>query len=187
MYTAKYIKMGKPTVCRDLKGLVQSIFPNYLQAFYDARNPISDPSYHKQFNFGRMHDEALEFRYRDSPLYWRFNAERRFLQSSYLMDDLLREHNERFFFLTAQNCRICHDTWVSCIMYRLGQHERWMYIGMPTVICDAMAKVRKASGGFGAGAAGEGIIDSNKKPSAGLDLTREKVIVCQFHACSVVQ
>ena len=87
-----------------------------------------------------MHDEATEIRYKDSPLYWRFNAERRFLRSSYLMDDLLREHNERFFFLTAQNCRICYDAWVSCIMYRLGQHERWMYIGMPTVICDAMAK-----------------------------------------------
>lgn len=175
MYTAKYIKMAKPTVCRDLKGLVQSIFPNYLEAFYDARPP-EDPAYHEEFNYGRMHDEAVEFRYRDSPLYWRFNAERRFLQSSYLMDELLREHNERFFFLTAQNCRICHDTWVSCIMYRLGQNERWMYIGMPTVICDAMAKIRKAPNGFASGGSwADGVVDTTKKPSTGLDLDREKV------------
>jgi hypothetical protein len=80
-----------------------------------------------------MHQEATDIQYRDSPLFWRFNCERPFLGSSFLMDDMLREHNERFFFLTAQNQRICRDVWTSCIMFRLGQHEQWNYIGMPTV------------------------------------------------------
>lgn len=70
-----------------------------------------------------MHEEALGHRHRDSPIYWRFNAESLFLSHSYLMDDLLREHNERYFYLTAQNLRICNDVWVSCIMFRLGQQE----------------------------------------------------------------
>lgn len=176
LHTAKYIKMAKPIVCRDLKGLVRAIFPNYLDGFYDMLSPDQgSSSYHADFNFCRMQDEAMEFRYQDSPLYWRFHAERRFLASSYLFDDLLREHNERFFFLTAQNCRICNDTWVSSIMYRLGQNERWMYIGHPTVICDAMAKVRKAAGGFFSSNSSDGIIDANKIPSAGLDLDRENL------------
>jgi hypothetical protein len=113
MYTAKYIKAAKPLVCRDLKALVRAIFPTYLEGFYEKRNPATDPSYHPEFNPCRMHDDALEYRYRDSPLYWKFNAERRFLSSSYLLDDLLREHNELFFFLTAQNCRIRHVSAIS--------------------------------------------------------------------------
>ena len=122
-----------------------------------------------------MHEEATQFRYKDSPLYWRFNCERQFLCASFLMDELLREHNERFFFLTAQNARICKDVWVSCIMFRLGQHERWNYIGMPTVICDAMAKLRVSPSGYNSSAqdSREGMIITTKRPSAGLDLIRE--------------
>ena len=91
------------------------------------------------------------------------------------MDDMLREHNERFFYLTAQNFRTCNDVWVSCIMFRLGQHERWTYIGMPTVICDGMAKIRASASSFNVANSDmrEGIVITTKKPSAGLDLIRE--------------
>jgi hypothetical protein len=44
-------------------------------------------------------------------------AESIFLSSSFLMDDLLCEKNKLFFYLTAQNFRICKDVWVSCIMF----------------------------------------------------------------------
>jgi hypothetical protein len=27
-------------------------------------------------------------------------------------------------------------------MYRMGQHNGWTYIGMPTVVCDAQSKLR---------------------------------------------
>lgn len=144
MYAAKYIKMAKSTVCSDLRKLVHAVFPNYApDACYDKLKP-SDPSFHPKYNLGRMHPDVTDHAHHlSSPLYWRFNSERSFVHSSFLMDNLLREHNERYFFLTAQNARIRSDVWVSCIMYRLGQHEGWTYIGMPTVICDAMAKVRK--------------------------------------------
>ena len=101
-----------------------------------------------------MHNEATNQQHRDSPLFWRFNCEREFLASSFLLDDLLREHNERFFFLTAQNQRICKDVWVSCIMFRLGQNERWNYIGMPTVFlcyCLLLAQYSHENDTFGVG------------------------------------
>jgi hypothetical protein len=94
------------------------------------------------------------------------------------MDDMLREHNERFFYLTAQNLKIVNDTWVGMVQFRLGQSDSWVYMGMTTVICDAAAKVRKGPTGgfFGSGSnqmMTDGVVNTAKKPSAGLDLDRE--------------
>jgi hypothetical protein len=92
---------------------------------------------------------------------------------SWLLDDMLRDHNERFFYLTAQNLKIVNDTWVGMVQFRLGQSDSWVYMGMTTVICDAAAKIRKApNGGFGMSMT-DGIVNTAKKPSAGLDLGRE--------------
>ena len=46
---------------------------------------------------------------------------------------------------------------------------------MPTVICDAMAKLRMASaaGNFSSAEMREGMVNTNKRPSTGLDLNRE--------------
>jgi hypothetical protein len=86
---------------------------------------------------------------------------------------MLRDHNERFFYLTSQNLKIVNDTWVGMVQFRLGQSDSWVYMGMTTVICDAAAKVRKApNGGFGMSMA-DGVVNTAKKPSAGLDLGRE--------------
>jgi hypothetical protein len=77
-----------------------------------------------------------------------------------------RRYNTQFFLLTPQNMRICSDTALSSIMYRLGQHNGWTYIGMPTVVCDTACKlwVRQFGPNFQQ--------DTRKKPSAGLDLGR---------------
>lgn len=61
LFTSKYVKMAKNTVCADLRKLVHSIFPNYLQDYYDKRQE-SDSDFHPRFNFGRMHEEATEYR-----------------------------------------------------------------------------------------------------------------------------
>ncbi len=50
--------------------------------------------------------------------------------------------------------------------------QDWVYMGMSTVICDAYAKLRKPAAGFGAAANPEGIINTDKHTSAGLDLDR---------------
>lgn len=63
---------------------------------------------------------------------------------------------------------ICYQMGISSIMYRLGQHNGWTYIGMPTVVCDTACKLwvrQPNSSSF--------IPETRKKPSAGLDLTRE--------------
>lgn len=79
-----------------------------------------------------------------------------------------RKHNQRFFCLKPQNLKICNDTALSSIMYRLGQHNGWTYIGMPTVVCDTACKLmaRTANNAFF-------VPETRKKPSAGLDLCRE--------------
>lgn len=51
-------------------------------------------------------------------------------------------HNRQFFHLTPVNMRVVSDFALSSIMYRLGQHNGWTYIGMPTVVCDAQSKLR---------------------------------------------
>ncbi len=108
-----------------------------------------------------------------SPSFWHLNSSNTFISYSWLLDDMLRDHNERFFYLTAQNLKIVNDTWVGMVQFRLGQSDSWVYMGMTTVICDAAAKVRKApNGGFGMSMT-DGVVNTAKKPSAGLDLGRE--------------
>ena len=62
-----------------------------------------------------------------SPSYWQLNSPSTFLTYSWLMDRMLQEHNERFFYLTPQNLKICNDMWVGMVMFRLGQHEVCTY------------------------------------------------------------
>ena len=66
-----------------------------------------------------------------SASYWQLNSPSTFVTYSWLMDDLLREHNERFFYLTPQNLKISNDMWVGMVQFRLGQHE----VGDPNCPC----------------------------------------------------
>jgi hypothetical protein len=96
----------------------------------------------------RVRDEAYSPD-ANSASYWHLNTPNTFVAHSWLLDDMLRDHNERFFYLTAQNLKICNDVWVGMVQFRLGQSDAWVYMGMTTVICDAAAKVRRAPlGGF---------------------------------------
>lgn len=138
------------------------------------------------FFWGLLLEEAVPFRVvllpyhltliaqeAKSASYWHLNSPCTFLEHSWLMDDLLREHNERFFYLTPQNFRICNDMWVGMVQFRLGQHDDWAYMGMTTVICDAAMKVRRAPNGFNTQGNADGIPTTDKKTSAGLDLDCE--------------
>lgn len=69
------------------------------------------------------------------------------LSSLNIWQDLHREYNEKFFHLTPQNLRIRNDVLVAFIMFRLGQHDEWTYMGMTTFIIDANGKFRKAATG----------------------------------------
>ena len=109
----------------------------------------------------------VSFQEATSPSYWHLNSSSTFLTYSWLLDHLLRDFNEKFFYLTAQNLRTLSDVRVGKIQMRLGQHEEWVYMGMLTVICDAMGKIFKW-------VAGQGIVQNTaKRPSAGLDFIRE--------------
>ena len=131
-------------------------------------------NYHPKYFHSKVHDEVLENRL--SAGYWNLHAESSFLACSFAMDQLLVEHNEKFFFLTPQNMHIRNSVWVSCIMFRLGLHD-FSYMGMPVVICDAAGKLRMAATGAGFGAGcfemRDGVLVMTKIPSAGLDFIRE--------------
>jgi hypothetical protein len=79
-----------------------------------------------------------------SPAYWHLNSPNTFLSFSWLMDNMLRHHNETFIYLTAANLRTCNDMTVGMVQFRLGQHESWVYMGMTTVIVDAGGKISKS-------------------------------------------
>jgi hypothetical protein len=157
----KYIEQCKFTVCQDLRKLVMSKLASYYKHFDDSTSKVID--------------EALENKH--SAAYWHFHAESTFLASSFVMEQLLVEHNEQFFYLTPQNLHISNSVWVSCIMYRLGQHDDFTYIGMPVVIVDAAGKLRmNGSSNFGGQSSEmkEGMTMLIKIPSAGLDTVREQ-------------
>ena len=146
-------------------------------SFYDFMAKDKAASKAQRTPVYTMKDEAYA-QDAQSPAYWHLNSPSTFLSYSWLFDDLLRSHNEHFFHLTAQNLKICNDVWVGMIQFRLGQSDEWVYMGMTTVICDAAAKVRKAPvNGFGQAGnvqmMSEGVVNTAKKPSAGLDLNRE--------------
>ena len=61
LFTAKYIKMAKNTVCHDLRKLVHSIFPNYMRDYFDRRiEGGEDPEFHPQFNFARFVSHKMQ-------------------------------------------------------------------------------------------------------------------------------
>jgi hypothetical protein len=172
LHQIKYIEQCKATVCDDLRRLVNEKQP----AFFDICEDLSEdhPLYHRDHSHSKLRDQVLEDKH--CPGYWRLHAETVFLSNSFLMDQLLMQHNEQFFFLTPQNLHICNSVWVSCIMYRLGQHDDFTYMGMPVVICDTAAKLRMSPGAnFGAQSSEvkDGSQVCTKIPSAGLDLIRE--------------
>ncbi len=80
---------------------------------------------------------------------------------------MMRAHNEKFFYLTAQNLRTLNDVLIGMIQFRLGQHEEWVQMGMLTLMCDAMGKIMKIAGKQGPA------VNAAKRPSAGLDFIRE--------------
>ena len=53
-----------------------------------------------------------------SAAYWHLNSPNTFLTYSWLMEDLHREYNEKFFHLTPQNLRIRNDVLTAFVMYR---------------------------------------------------------------------
>jgi hypothetical protein len=169
LYTARYLEQGKGTSCRDLRSLIGSVAPSFYRFVYEDR--VMSRIMGRKMHAVRGEAYALEA---VSPAYWHLNCPSTFVCYSWLMDDLLRFHNEKFFHLTAQNLRICNDAWVGMIHFRLGQHEDWCYMGAPTVICDAGCKLRKAATGFASsGVDSEGVVISSKRPSAGLDLIKD--------------
>ena len=109
----------------------------------------------------------LFFQEATSPCYWHLNCPSTFLAYSWLKEEMCRRYNEMFFYLTAQNLRTLNDVLIGMIMFRLGQHEEWVQMGMLTVICDAMGKIMKIAGKQGPA------VNAAKRPSAGLDFIRE--------------
>ena len=58
-----------------------------------------------------------------SPAYWQLHSPNTFLTYSWLYDELIREYNEQFFYLTPQNMKVRNDVLIGSVMARLGQHE----------------------------------------------------------------
>ena len=152
LYTVKYLEQGKFHVCRDLRHLIRQIAPG-LHSFMredkqqrpsslgsrsrqqqqqqkqapptikeEAYAQVSLAIYLWHYSHAVAHTDFV-LQEAASPSYWQLNSPSTFLTYSWLMDDLLREHNERFFYLTPQNLRITNDVWVATVQFRLGQHE----------------------------------------------------------------
>ncbi len=117
LYTVKYLELAKFDVCRDLRHLIRQVAPG-LSSFTRTENKRK----RKDSPLLAIKEEAYAEEAR-SPSYWQLNSPSTFLAYSWLMDDLLREHNEQFFHLTPQNLRITNDIWVGTVQFRLGQHE----------------------------------------------------------------
>jgi hypothetical protein len=171
-FAAGYIDRCNGTVCDDLRKLIDHVFSET-----DAEVFTSDD----------MEDQAFA---EDllSPTHWSIMCPSSFVAATWKFEviaqpqgvapqqpvltlnvaqEMRRRYNHKFFLLTPQNMKICGDTALSSIMYRLGQHNGWTYIGMPTVVCDTACKlmVRQSNAGIF-------IPETRKKPSAGLDLCR---------------
>jgi hypothetical protein len=170
--TMEYVEKSKKTACQDLRSLMVQVDTARTHSLRDCMVLDREQSIAQ----GRpVHALRSEARQLTSGSYWHLNATSTTLAYSWLLDEFLHMHNARFFKLTAQNLRICKDTWIGFIMYRLGQtSDTWTYIGMPTVVCDAFAKTRVApSGNFApSNVLAEGMVNTMKKPTAGLDYVR---------------
>jgi hypothetical protein len=150
-HTVKYINMTESMVCEDLRVLVNHVLPSHHGGvvYEDVERA---PFAHDFTNRG----------------YWDVMCPNTFMRTTWLAEEMHRKHNETFWHLTAQNMKIRQDTNLSSIMYRLGQHNGWTYIGMPTVVCDAGTKLK-----FRVNNNQQVCSDTRKRPSAGVDLVRE--------------
>lgn len=155
LYTAKYLEQAKFEVCRDLRRLIQQAAPG-LQGFVRVDKKrrrggaqeyvVKDEAYAQVgpvfallacslLSGGRSRARRLQEA--ASPSYWQLNSPSTFLTYSWLMDDLLREHNERFYYLTPQNLKISNDMWVGMVQFRLGQHEVGRCCPVPHAGCSS--------------------------------------------------
>lgn len=151
--TIKYINMTETKVCDDLRVLVNHVIP-----------PQHVGEVYKDVEYASF---AHDFTSRG---YWDIICASTFLRTTWIAEEMHRKHNETFWHLTAQNMKIRQDTNLSSIMYRLGQHNGWTYIGMPTVVCDAGAKLK-----IRVNDNQQVCSDTRKRPSAGVDLVREYI------------
>ena len=103
-------------------------------------------------------------------LYWCVMCPSTFVKDLWTTEELNKVHNDKFFFSTPQNQKLCSEIELSCLMYRLGQHNNFVWMGMPTTPCDAMAKLNIMMGFAG----NIPFPDQNKKTTSGFDFTMEK-------------
>ena len=96
-------------ICNDLRKLIRKITPSFYD-FMRVRYSSDGTPVHV------LRAEAIEDV--TSPEYWHLNSPNTFLTYSWLLEDLHREFNERFFHLTPQNLRIRNDVLVAFIMFR---------------------------------------------------------------------
>lgn len=151
MCATRNLEAGNGYVCKDLRGLVFDVYSAC------RKNDVSKDLETQPWS------ENLE-----SKTFWDVSVPSTFVAFNWLMEDMHKIHNEEFFLMTAQNLKIANDTALSSIMFRMGQHNNFTYIGMPTVVCDAACKLKVRVHGQNAF-----VPDTQKKPSAGLDLGRE--------------
>jgi hypothetical protein len=152
-HTIKYIDATEERVCGDLQGLVNEILPHLHS--------------HEQYEDIETAPYASDVTTR---AYWEIMCPSTFIRTTWLQEEMHRKHNEVFWHLTPQNMKIRQDTTLSSVMFRLGQHNGWTYIGMPTIVCDAYAKLKVRVNNNQSVSR-----DTCKRPSAGLDLVREYV------------
>lgn len=169
-------------MCKDLRKLIGSIGARYYDfeevdkdataaAFRAARRKGMEPPEDPVFKVIR---EALTDD--RSPAYWRLNCPNTFVTHSWLLEHLNMEYNRRFFHLTPQNLIIRNDVITAFTMFRLGQHDEFVWMGMTVIIIDGSRKLRKkrkgASGSKHGSILEDAIEISTKRPTAGLDYIR---------------
>lgn len=148
LFAAKYIDRVELCVCGDLRRLVSTVFHgNNLDVLL---GDLEDQPYAEDV-LSRTYWQVmcpstfvctswtLEVSCPPSCLY---DAQAACLHAYRARQEMHKRHNERFFLMTPQNLKICNDTALSSIMYRMGQGNGWTYIGMPTAVCDAAAKLQ---------------------------------------------
>ncbi len=168
LYAIKYIESVKDCVCKDLRSLVTRMLPTLHSVM--ARDDRTGEY--------RVRDEVFAANASHHAAFWQLACPNTFVTYSWAMEDLHRIHNEKFFYLTPQNMKILNDVWTSMVQFRLGQNDAWTYMGMTTVICDASAKLRmKPPNAFGGGGGNawsllDGLVNTEKRPTSGLDFVR---------------
>ena len=96
-------------ICNDLRKLIRKMTPSFYDFMRVWHSSDGTPEY-------VLRKEATEDV--TSREYWHLNSPNTFLTYSWLMEDLHREYNEKFFHLTPQNLRIRNDVFVAFIMFQ---------------------------------------------------------------------